>query len=63
MDDQPLLDSLLSRETDRKEFLLYLGSVSLALFGVSALIRTLTDSGSHQKRTHGYGSGSYGGRK
>lgn len=61
------LDSLLSQEMDRKNFLRYSGGIVLALLGVTGLIRILLNSQKAtlaptetQKQSQGYGTSRYG---
>jgi hypothetical protein len=62
------LDSLLSQEMDRKNFLRYSGGIVLALLGVTGLIRILLSSSktnplvdsTAQKQSGGYGTSRYG---
>jgi hypothetical protein len=61
------LDSLLSQEMDRKNFLRYSGGIVLALLGVTGLIRILLSSQKStlapteaQKPSQGYGTSRYG---
>jgi len=57
------LSQLLSQELTRKQFLLYLGFLLLALTGISGIAKTLSDPKLiHKQRTatHGFGSGPYG---
>lgn len=61
------LDSLLSQEMDRKNFLRYSGGILLALVGVTGLMRILLTAGnknellaSNTKKSRGYGSSRYG---
>lgn len=57
------LNDLLSREMSRKEFLQYIGSGVLVLFGVSGLMRALLQLQPKSSRAVGmsYGSSAYGG--
>ena len=61
MDYKKPLNTILSKDMDRKEFLVHAGAVTLALAGISGIIRSLTDLNGH-KQTKGYGASSYGGR-
>jgi hypothetical protein len=54
------LNDLLSREVDRKQFLLETGGVMLGLVGLGGLIKLLSGP---ERRTIGYGSSDYGGRR
>jgi hypothetical protein len=53
------LEELLSKEMTRRQFLIAVGLGFLSLFGVSALMGTLTGSTSEHVM-HGYGSRDYG---
>jgi hypothetical protein len=61
MKDQ--LQTLLSKEMSRKEFLQHIGAALLMLFGVSGLINSLTQKTTQTSRVQsmGYGSSAYGG--
>lgn len=60
------LDSLLTKEMDRKNFLQYSGGILLAVIGVSGLIRLLVTT--HHapvaepasQKNNGYGASKYG---
>lgn len=55
---------LLSKRLTRKEFLLHLGLLLLALTGISALLNTLSNSNltdKQQKTARRFGAGPYGG--
>jgi hypothetical protein len=54
--------TLLQQEMTRKEFLLYIGAVLIALTGLSGLIRTISNPYS-AKLSPTFGNGPYGGRK
>jgi len=62
------LDTLLTREMDRKSFLQYSGGIVLALLGVTGLIRVILSSNrigdpastNQPTVSHGYGSSRYG---
>lgn len=60
MDFKKPINSLLARDMDRREFLAHAGAATLAVIGVSGLIRALTDP-NHAKKSNGYGSSAYGG--
>jgi hypothetical protein len=53
---------LLTKDMDRREFLLYIGSVAVALVGISGFIKTLTDPHGKERKA-GYGGSSYGGHR
>lgn len=62
---KPLQD-LLSKDMDRREFLIHVGGVMLAVVGISGLIKKLSDpfgKGHTAKKGSGvgYGSSAYGG--
>jgi len=50
------MHDLLGREVDRKQFLMEAGGLTLAILGISGLIRALTEAGT-PTRTHGYAYG------
>ena len=58
------IDTLFSKEMSRKEFLQHIGAGILIVFGVSGVLKALTQQ---QTRTHkaslGYGASAYGGHK
>ena len=54
------LQTLLAKELTRKQFLLYVGALLLALTGLSSLFKTIVNPHS---RSEGFGSGPYGGIK
>lgn len=71
-----IFDTLLSTPMTRKEFLMHLGLLVLAISGISALLHTLTDPNLGRTRTtrrtrlsnsisaqvsRGFGTGPYGG--
>ncbi|MCL5407343.1 MAG: hypothetical protein M1429_02525 [Patescibacteria group bacterium] len=57
-----LFKELLEKEMDRREFLVHIGALLLAVIGISALLRTLSNP--HLlKKTNGFGSNSYGGKE
>ena len=57
-----MFEDLLNKKLTRKEFLTYIGAGVMAVTGVAAVIKALTN-----KKTEisgfGYGSGPYGGKK
>jgi hypothetical protein len=58
------IDALLSKEMSRKEFLQHIGSGFLILFGISGLLRALTQQHTPSRgQGTGYGSSAYGGAK
>lgn len=62
MHNKSLLDDLLSKDMDRKQFLAHLGMGVLAVTGISTALKTMTQSSVTQtpKRTSGYGGSAYG---
>lgn len=53
--------SLLEKEMDRKEFLVFLGIVLLAVTGISGFLKTTTHAlNTPQKAKEGYGASPYG---
>jgi hypothetical protein len=55
------LDKLLSKEMDRREFLIHVGLLLLAVTGVTSILSRLTaDSESTSTTIPGFGAGSYG---
>jgi len=62
------IDELLQKEMDRKDFLKHVGVAMVAMTGVSALVRSLTQhplAGQQNQvsQMQGYGSMPYGGSK
>lgn len=55
-----LIQDLMDKEVNRKEFLAHLGAGALAIIGVSGLLKNLGEIG-RPARPQGYGSSSYGG--
>lgn len=54
----PVVENVLSKEMDRKQFLTHVGAGLLAVVGISGIIKTLGDN----KPAHsGYGASVYGG--
>lgn len=57
------IESLLQQTMTRKEFLRYVGSAILVLFGISTVLKSLqTNQSASTKTSMGYGSDAYGGR-
>ena len=55
---------LLAQKVTRKQFLLHLGVLMLAITGISGLLKTLSDPHLINKQAHssrGFGGGAYGG--
>lgn len=57
-----MFKELLSKEMNRKEFLVHIGALLLAVIGISSLLRTLSNP-HPSKRNSGYGSNNYGGKE
>ena len=58
------IDELFGKEMSRKEFLQHIGSGLLILFGISGVLKALTQQQPKgQKLNVGYGSSAYGGFK
>lgn len=62
------IQNLLDQEMDRAEFLRYAGAATLAVLGVTSIIKSLEGlvGGNSQQKVStnmGYGGGSYGGTK
>jgi hypothetical protein len=60
MSQPKFLDELLSQKMNRKEFLARIGATTLALVGVTGLLKTLSGA-SKPHQAAGYGSAPYGG--
>jgi len=59
-----LFKELLNKEMNRKEFLAHIGALLLAVIGIGALLRTLSDPHPGKKTSsNGYGSSNYGGKE
>lgn len=56
---QPIQE-LLETEMDRKEFMAYVGATALAVFGVSGLLKAITQNSPTTKKDSGYGGSAYG---
>lgn len=59
-----LFDELLAKQMTRKEFLVHLGILFLAITGISGVLKTLSDPHITSNRTNvktGFGGGRYGG--
>lgn len=59
-----IFSELFSKEMTRKEFLLHMGVLFLAITGVSGLLKTLSDPHivtKHIRPNTGFGTGRYGG--
>jgi hypothetical protein len=57
------IDALLQKEMDRKEFLQHVGAGILIIFGVSGVLKALTQQPTRKQQGMGYGSSAYGGMK
>lgn len=55
-----VLDELLDKEMDRREFLAHAGAAALAVIGIAGILKSLSSMNSGQV-SNGYGSGAYGG--
>lgn len=62
---QKNLQKLFEKPMNRREFLAHVGAGTLAVIGVSGLIKTLLahDAAPHRHVATGYGSSPYGGQK
>lgn len=60
---QKVIQTILSKPMNRREFLAHVGAGALTVVGVSGLIRTLSEYTGKPHRISGYGSTSYGGPK
>ena len=60
-----LVQKLLEKKMDRKEFLAHIGAGILTLIGISGLLKHLVNYTSHDRvyREIGYGSNDYGGKQ
>lgn len=59
-----LFDQLLAKEMTRKEFLLHLGFLLLAITGITGLLKTVSNPElltARRKVSTGFGAGPYGG--
>lgn len=60
------IQTLLLKEMNRREFLMYLGTLFLFITGVSGLMKALQDPVTHLEphdQVSGFGEGPYGGKK
>lgn len=57
------IDELFGTEMSRKEFLQYVGSGLLVLFGISGFLKALTQRPRTRLQGMGYGASVYGGAK
>lgn len=60
MEIKKQIDGFLQKDMDRKEFLTHVGIAGLAVFGVSNVIKALSDQ-PNGRQTSGYGGSAYGG--
>ena len=58
-----LLQRLLNKDMDRKEFLAHVGAGALTIIGISGLLKNLVNYSSRPHREVGYGSSDYGGKR
>lgn len=58
------LKSVLDKELNRKEFLIYIGTLLLTVVGVSGLMKAIIDplKSSQSSTSNGYGQSVYGGK-
>jgi hypothetical protein len=61
MKDQ--INELLATQMSRKEFLQHIGAGILVVFGISGLLKALTQQNRGRSQGMGYGSSAYGGAK
>lgn len=56
------INDLLSKDVNRREFLMHVGAAAIAVIGVKELMKNLTDphQSRTQKTTQGYGMSAYG---
>lgn len=62
---QDNFENILETEIDRREFLAYCGATLLGVFGISSVIKALTQAPSSKTKNNipgGYGSSTYGGK-
>lgn len=59
---RPNLNQALSRSLTRRQFLLHLGAVALAVIGIPAILRAL-ELGESASPSDSYGGSSYGGNR
>lgn len=58
----PVVEKVLEKEMDRKEFLMHAGAGLLTVIGAGGIIKSLTGAQKHHSRSSaGYGSSPYGG--
>jgi len=58
-----ILQNILDKRVDRREFLTYVGAAVVAATGVGTILRSLHLQANKQQDLFGYGDGYYGGRK
>ena len=58
-----LLQRLLDKNMNRKEFLAHVGAGVLTVIGISGLLKHLVNYSSGPHREDGYGSNAYGGKE
>lgn len=54
---------ILQKEMDRKDFLKHVGIAAVALTGLTALLKVLSEQPTQKTQSLGYGNSVYGGRK
>lgn len=57
----PIVDDVLSKEMDRKEFLMHVGAGLLAVIGISGILKSIKED--NRPSAAGYGTSVYGGGK
>jgi hypothetical protein len=61
--NRELFNKFLTKEMDRKEFLIHIGLIIITITGVSSILKSLLGIISREnypKQIHGFGSGPYG---
>jgi hypothetical protein len=62
--DTKKLQSMMTKEITRKQFLSYVGAVFLSIIGIKGLLKNLvTNHPSYRPAQPGYGFGDYGNKK
>ncbi|MFZ3301088.1 MAG: hypothetical protein WA152_00020 [Microgenomates group bacterium] len=57
---QPLLTKFQTTKLTRKEFLTYLGVLTLGILGISSILKLLTEINPKQQKQTAFGKGAYG---
>jgi hypothetical protein len=57
------IEKLLTKNMDRKEFLLFLGLVLITVIGIPGFMNSIAELIEPKRQTQGFGSGTYGGVK